>query len=326
MPVYNSKETLTKAIQSVLNQEYKCYELIIVDDCSTDGSYEIAEGFAAENKNIRLCRMKRNYGAPHCMNIGVKYAKYIWVGIIDSDALEPKNWLETVVNNMQEGVSAIGGKCSHEKDKCKSYFKKVFYFIETKSIDLKNEVYDKNNFKEPNIVGANFFFTKQVFIKNKGFEECIRVGYDRLFLCDAIENGFRVKYVSNLVVYHPLYNYRGVFDIFKRAYTFSTWRVMIVKRCKLMNSNYRKMEFTVALLILMFVALILLQGVVKALLLSSILIIIFFLLSTCYINIKMNVPYIYTFGVILVEIIKKLIGIYVYCFRLKPKKMDWKNR
>lgn len=326
MPVYDSKETLDKAILSILNQSYDKFELIIVDDHSTDGSYEISKKYTNKYKNIRLIRMEKNFGAPHCMNIGVKNSKYIWVGIIDSDAIEPKNWLEIVTDNMQEGIDVIGGKCSYERDECKSYFKKVYYFIETHPKSLKNEIYDKKNYKEPKIMGSNFFFKKEVFNKNNGFDENIRAGYDRLFLCEAIENGYRVNYVSNLFMYHPLYNYKRIFDIFKRSYMFGTWRVLMIKKSRLMGRVYSKLNYALLIMLLVFMFSILLLGIVKTLWLSFISLIILFLLSTFYLNKKMSIPYIYTFGVVFVEIIKKLIGICVYYFKLKPTGVDWKKR
>ncbi len=326
MPVYNSKETLDKAILSILNQSYDKFELIIVDDHSTDGSYEISKKYANKSKNIKLIRMENNFGAPHCMNIGVKNSKYEWIGIIDSDAIEPKNWLEIVTKNMQEGIDVIGGKYLYDRDECKSYFKKVYYFIETHSKRLKDEIYDKKNYREPKIMGGNFFFRKDVFNKNKGFDESIRAGYDRLFLCNAIENGFRVKYVSNLFVYHPLYGYKNVFDIFKRGYTFNTWRVLMLKKSRLTSMLYRKIDYAVILMLSIFIPSILFLGIAKTLQLSFISLILLFLLFTFYLNKRMSIPYIYTFGVVLVEIVKKLIAIWVYFFKLKPIGIDWKKR
>ena len=326
MPVYNSQETLSKAILSVLNQNYKKFELIIVDDHSTDGSYEILKKYYNDYKNVKLIRMERNFGAPHCMNIGVENSIYNWIGIIDSDAIEPKNWLEIINDNIQEDINVIGGKYSFEKDDCKSYFKKVYYFIETHPKSLKDEIYDKKHLKEPRIMGGNFFFTKEVFDKNDGFDENIRAGYDRLFLCNAIENGYGVKYVSNLFVYHPLYGYKSVFDIFKRGYTFNTWRVLMLKKSRLLSAIYRKIDYAVILMLSIFIPSILFLGIAKTLQLSFISLILLFLLFTFYLNKRMSIPYIYTFGVVFVEIIKKLIGICVYFFKLKPIGVDWKKR
>lgn len=62
MPAYNSAKYINSAINSVLNQSYSDYELIIVDDCSQDNTYEIIKEKAAEDLRIRIYQNKKNIG------------------------------------------------------------------------------------------------------------------------------------------------------------------------------------------------------------------------------------------------------------------------
>jgi len=326
MPLYNSKSTLEKAIKSILGQSYKNYELILIDDCSTDGSYEIVKKFARENKKITLYRMKKNKGASYCMNFGTKKARYEWIGIVDSDAVEIKDRLKITDSNIDKNTEVIGGKYVTSYPENAGYFNKVFYYIESSQFPDTDQIYNKENYNEPCIMGCNFFFTKGVFNKNKGFDEGIRAGYDRLFLCDAIENGFTVKFLANLAVYHPLYNYKNVLDIFRRSLIFNKWRVSILRKCNLIFKKYKIIDYFLISLLIYIVAGIIVIGFRNTVLLSSIISLISVLVLIFYIHLKKHVPYKYTFGYILVEIIKKILGVYVYLFRLKPEKSDWKDR
>ena len=140
------------------------------------------------------------------MNFGKKRAKYEWIGIADSDAIETKNWLKIINSNIDKNTGVIGGKYVHAYPENAGYLNKVFYYIESSQFPDTDQIYNKGNYNEPCLIGGNFFFTKYVFNKNKGFNEVIRAGEDRLFLCDSIENRFTVKFLANSIVYHPLYN------------------------------------------------------------------------------------------------------------------------
>lgn len=326
MPLYNSKSTLKKAIKSILSQSYKNFELILVDDCSTDGSYEIVKKFATENKNITSYRMEKNKGAPYCMNFGIKGAKYEWIGIVDSDAIETKNWLKIINSNIDKNVEVIGGKYVHAYPRNAGYFNKVFFYIESSQFPDTDQIYNKGNYNEPCIMGGNFFFTKNVFNKNKGFNEIIRAAYDRLFLCDAIENGFTVQFLANSVVYHPLYNYKNTLDIFRRSIIFNKWNVYFLKKGNLISKKYKIVDYFLISLFIYIVIGTTVMGFRNIIFLSFLLslsLIVFFIF---YIHLKKHVPYKYTFGYILIEIIKKILGVYIYLFKLKPTNLDWKKR
>jgi len=60
MPVYNTEKYLSEAIKSILNQSYRDFEFIIVDDFSTDTSYKICEEYAKKDDRIRLYRNEKN--------------------------------------------------------------------------------------------------------------------------------------------------------------------------------------------------------------------------------------------------------------------------
>lgn len=88
IPVYNRENFLTETIESVIAQTYPHWELLLVDDGSTDASIDMAKSFAQENKRIRSIQRNREpKGAPTCRNIGLEKAKGDYVVFLDSDDL-----------------------------------------------------------------------------------------------------------------------------------------------------------------------------------------------------------------------------------------------
>ncbi len=94
LPVYNGERYLSESIESILNQEFKDFELIIVDDHSGDGTGEIIENYLAKDSRIRCCYNKKNEGLPYSINKGfyISNGEYLtWTSddnIYHSDAIE----------------------------------------------------------------------------------------------------------------------------------------------------------------------------------------------------------------------------------------------
>ena len=99
MPAYNSEKYIRNSIKSVINQTYKNWELIIIDDYSTDNTVSIIEEF--QNKNIHLIKNKKNSGAAISRNKGIKLAKGNYIAFLDSDDLWNKEKLEKQINFMK---------------------------------------------------------------------------------------------------------------------------------------------------------------------------------------------------------------------------------
>ena len=93
MPVYNVENFLSKALTSVENQTFKDFEMIIVDDGSSDKSYEIAEEFCSKNPNFKLIKQE-NSGPAAARNTGVMHCKGEYIAFMDSDDYLEKNFLE----------------------------------------------------------------------------------------------------------------------------------------------------------------------------------------------------------------------------------------
>jgi len=101
-PSYNSAKYISETINSVLNQSYSSWEMIIVDDCSTDNTIEVIKKFMFDHKNISLFENTINEGAAVSRNKAIKKAKGKYIAFLDSDDLWKKDKLEKQIKFMQD--------------------------------------------------------------------------------------------------------------------------------------------------------------------------------------------------------------------------------
>lgn len=105
MPTYNRKHCIKKAIDSLFIQTYQNFELIIVDDGSTDGTdIYINDLYKEEIKNgkIKYIKLDKNNGASFTRNEGLKIAKGNWIAYLDTDNEMLPKFLETYVSNIKD--------------------------------------------------------------------------------------------------------------------------------------------------------------------------------------------------------------------------------
>ncbi|WP_397364225.1 glycosyltransferase family 2 protein [Olleya sp. R77988] len=100
-PLYNSEAFIEATINSILSQTYTNWELLLIDDCSTDNTIEITQDFISQNPKIKLLKNKTNSGAAISRNKGITEAKGHFVAFLDADDLWAPNKLEVQVNFMQ---------------------------------------------------------------------------------------------------------------------------------------------------------------------------------------------------------------------------------
>lgn len=98
IPIYNVEKYLRKALDSVLAQTFKDYEAIMINDGSTDKSYEIAKEYADKYENFYLVS-KENEGLGATRNVGIKMAKGEYIAFLDSDDYLYPTYLEVLYNN-----------------------------------------------------------------------------------------------------------------------------------------------------------------------------------------------------------------------------------
>ena len=181
MPVYNGEAFLGDAVQSVTGQTYTDWELIIVDDGSTDNSFGIAHDFCKKDERIQLLQHqnRQNRGVSASRNLGIRQAKGDWIALLDADdQWQPEKLriqAETIQNN--RGISML--YCQGERT------------FEAYSGPTKNKAYGSGvpgRLNRPFLKTLNGFETptsgvvlnKTILEKTGGFDESMSFSEDTL--------------------------------------------------------------------------------------------------------------------------------------------------
>jgi glycosyltransferase involved in cell wall biosynthesis len=102
VPVYNVEKYLKQCLDSIINQTFKDIEIIIVNDCSTDGSLAIIKQYQKKDSRINLINHKKNIGVSKARNEGIKAAKSKYISFVDSDDWVREDYVETLFNDIEK--------------------------------------------------------------------------------------------------------------------------------------------------------------------------------------------------------------------------------
>ena len=119
MAVYNTKNFLSEAIESILSQTFSDFEFIIIDDGSTDGSYEILQEFSQKDRRIKLFKNEKNSGISYTRNQLLELANTDFIATQDSDDVSLPLRLEKsyhfLKNNQNYAVVSGNNQIINEK-------------------------------------------------------------------------------------------------------------------------------------------------------------------------------------------------------------------
>jgi len=107
IPVYNAEKYLVASIDSVLSQSYKNFELIIVDDCSYDQTYLIAQKYQNNDSRVKLFRNKKHLGIGATLNYAISKTKGQYIARMDADDVMDNKRLEKQVNFLEKNNNVV---------------------------------------------------------------------------------------------------------------------------------------------------------------------------------------------------------------------------
>lgn len=132
IPVYNIRDYIAKCLDSVCRQRYADIEILIVDDCSTDGSGDICDRYAREDKRIKVIRHTRNMGLSAARNTGMENATGNFYMFVDGD-----DWIDSELcqnaaailkaNQAKADTVHWGYRCVNEEGEQKENVKPIMY-------------------------------------------------------------------------------------------------------------------------------------------------------------------------------------------------------
>jgi glycosyltransferase involved in cell wall biosynthesis len=113
IPVYNSEKLIEKTVDetvSLFNKIRKKYEIILVNDCSTDKSWSVIKSLSEKNNNIVSVNLLKNYGQHSAIYFGMTLSKGDYIITIDDDMQNPPSELVHLINKTNEGYDLVFGK------------------------------------------------------------------------------------------------------------------------------------------------------------------------------------------------------------------------
>lgn len=211
MPVYNGEKLISESIESILSQTYKEWELIIVNDKSTDKTVEIINKFIEKENKIRLINLDTNCGGPaKPRNIGIDNSIGEFIALIDADDIWDKN-------KLLKCSSFFDNDIIYHKEKC---FNKN---INDGKICLIKDVTKIRNLHKDMLLNGNIFSPSSIMIKkdillDNQFNETIEYhgveDFD-LWLRLAKQNRYKYKFIDEVLGYYRLHD-EGISKNFKK--------------------------------------------------------------------------------------------------------------
>ena len=192
VPIYNAEKYIEKCIKSILKQSYKDFELILVDDGSTDRSGSICDEYSTFNNNIMVIH-QMNSGVSNARNNGIMNAYGDYICFVDSDDWLPRDSLQILMNS-------IGNT-----DFC---FGSVLYINPFRNTKRLEEPIFGSGEKIDNVLSiqkinpgpvAKLFKTSIIKANNILFNENIKFGEDTIFVFDYLSNCKRLSSTSKIV-------------------------------------------------------------------------------------------------------------------------------
>lgn len=198
VPMYNREKTISKCLDSILNQTYSNFELIIIDDGSTDNSFTICEQYVKDDDRIKLIHQE-NQGVSSARNKGLDISEGEYIAFIDSDDYVSDDYLEYLYTLIQYDNTKIA-ICSHQNINLGEPLKTSF--DEGKDIVLSTkDFFEKMLYGELKGIGVSIhsrLIAKELFENirfpiGKLFEDSA-VSYKNLLNTDRVSITFKPKY------------------------------------------------------------------------------------------------------------------------------------
>ncbi len=159
IPTYNRGHLINRAIQSILNQSYKDFEIIVVDDGSIDNTKEVIESFRDER--IRYIHYKENKGANAARNIGIRAAKGDYIAFQDSDDEWLPQKLEKQIKILKDAPSDVG-----------LVYTSFWRIMNDRRLYIPpKEIKPKEGYIHINLLKGNFISTQTMLLRKECFEK-----------------------------------------------------------------------------------------------------------------------------------------------------------
>ena len=200
MPVYNAEKTIRESLDSIQEQSFRDFDIVFIDDCSTDGTSAILEGFQKDSGiPCRIVRQEKNGGVAAARNRGLQEAAGEFLAFVDADdKIEPRA-LELAIAAVQEDTDIIGWDWTLGFEKIGRHMRQADYGTPLEAIK--------------NLTGGTmrwnlwlFMIRRDLVIRNGiRFIDGANMGEDMMFVLKAFQYAH-----GTVQIHEPLYRYNAV--------------------------------------------------------------------------------------------------------------------
>lgn len=205
--VYGAENYLKSCIESILDQDFKDYELILVDDGSKDNSGEICDFYAGKDDRIKVIH-KKNGGVSSARNAGLRIARGKYVQFLDSDDTLVKHSLFNFYQQTQKLSADLYIGSSYVRDRNDKVIDNISYNNDrvVNKLDILNNI--SHNYKAITFhyVWNRWYLKEVIDTNNIVFDESIALGEDFVFNCEYIRY---IERIAELTAYICNYYKRG---------------------------------------------------------------------------------------------------------------------
>ncbi len=185
MTAYNAEKYISQAIASIINQSHEDWELIVVDDCSTDGTRgEVAEIFLHMMHKMKMVKLKKNEGHTKALNTALKLTQGSHIAWMDADDISEPTRFESQLKCFKDNVGIVtthGISIDEKGKRIKDWYTDKAQRRTPLEIKIHSEV-------DWWCMGPSMMFKREVVEKIGGFDEECFTGQDFNFWLRAIEH------------------------------------------------------------------------------------------------------------------------------------------
>ena len=237
VPIFNCEKYLEKCLKSIMKQTYHEFELILIDDGSTDESNIICDGYEKKDERIKVIH-KKNGGVSSARNVGLDNATGDCIVFIDSDDTIDEKYIEIMVNNIADADMSVCGyyEINSDGDIIQSSVDGNRRVINLESKKFIEALFDGTYMYQGYL--WNKMFIKSI-IGNLRFDEKIYYNEDRLFVLEYLLKCKNISY-NNYPLYFYLSNDEGAMGINKKGFSLKTMTEYrsYEKMIKLLKKNH----------------------------------------------------------------------------------------
>ncbi len=251
---YNRAEYLRKVLIDLAGQDVIgriCFEVIIVDNNSTDNTRQVGEEFIAKYPEVFRYVFEARQGKTFALNTGIRESKGSIVAFTDDDVVIDNNWVFSVKQAFaaNQACKAFGGRVLPLwPDTVPQWIAREGDFENTKGTIVEHDLGDcVKKYSQAGVdppIGANMFFAREVLDKYGGFNESLNLDINTIPMLEDTEFCNRLlkckeemTYIPDSVVYHPVYPERLTKNYF-RKHAFKTGRAHYVVSDVKRNGQY----------------------------------------------------------------------------------------